>query len=74
MFGDLGSKSGFASGISGESSRRLSPVLARARELGRGSPALMRWLERKPTTSVAGLASELDRVVRRAGVLETIRV
>jgi len=61
------------SGFVGDGTRRLTPVLARAMELGRGSPALVRWLERRPAGNAVGLASELDRVVRRAGVMETIR-
>jgi hypothetical protein len=65
--------SGSAMGFGGDGARRLTPVLARAMELGRGSPALVRWLEQKGADSPTRLASELNRVVRRAGVMETIR-
>ena len=60
---------------------RLVPVLARAIELGTGPPGLMHWLAerlpsghgtRPPPASVARLAAELNRVLRRAGVAETV--
>ena len=60
---------------------RLVPVLTRAIELGRGPPALLDWLAgrlppgpgaRPPAAAVARLAAELHRLLRRAGVAETI--
>jgi hypothetical protein len=57
--------------------RALSPVVARALELGHGPPALVRWLSgqvangRPATADVARLAAELGQVVRQAGVAET---
>ena len=60
-----------------EGTPRLSPVLARAIDLGRGPPALMRWLRGQqengqPPTDIARLANTLHRVVRQVGVAETI--
>jgi hypothetical protein len=54
---------------------RLAPVLARALETGRGPGGVTRWLASRQATpaTVAGLADELDRTVRRAGVAETLR-
>jgi len=54
--------------------RRLLPVLARALEVGRG-PGLAAWLARhgasRPDGAVAGLAAELNQLIRNAGVIET---
>ena len=60
---------------------RLVPVLVRAIELGRGPPGLINWLAgrfpgghgaRPPAPAVARLAAELQGLVRRAGVTETV--
>jgi hypothetical protein len=59
----------------------LVPVLVRVVELGRGPPGLMRWLNGQldrpgragpPVGALTRLAAELNQVVRRAGVAETI--
>jgi hypothetical protein len=56
--------------------RRLGPVIARSLELGRGPPGLVNWLARHrggPSPQpLAPLAAELNRLVRRAGVTETL--
>ncbi len=54
---------------------RLTPVLARALETGRGPGGLAHWLAARGATpaTVARLAGELDRAVRRAGVTDTLR-
>lgn len=59
------------------SAKRLVPVLARAIELRRGPPGLVRWLSGRQsgpgeTADVARLAAELNQVVHRAGVTETL--
>jgi hypothetical protein len=67
--------SGVRPGSSAGGSARLMPVLARALETGRGPAGLVGWLNDRgaaPAT-VARLAGELDRAVRRAGVAETLR-
>ena len=60
---------------------RLVPVLVRAIELGRGPPGLLHWLAgrlppdpatRPPPAAVARLAAELNQILRRAGVTETV--
>lgn len=56
--------------------RRLGPVIARSLELGRGPPGLVNWLARHRAGPSAQplpqLAAELNRLVRRAGVTETL--
>ena len=56
---------------------RMTPILARALELRRGPAGLVRWLADRPagpggSADVARLAAELNQVVRRAGVAETL--
>jgi len=56
--------------------RRLTPVLARALDLGRGPPGLVSWLARhrpgSSTETLARLADELNQRIRTAGVTETL--
>lgn len=56
--------------------RRLTPVVVRALELGRGPPGLVRWLARHGANTrgdnVDRLAGELNHLVRTAGVTETL--
>lgn len=58
----------------GESPAHLLPVLARAAELGRGPAGLVRLLRARGAgnDTLTRLAGELNRVVRRAGVGETL--
>jgi hypothetical protein len=78
---EANARSGLAHGTLEPSpdSTRLAPVLTRAIELGRGSPELMRWLAvrlRQPGPAdgtVKRLAAELNQVVRRTGVGETLK-
>jgi len=64
-----------------DEARRLVPVLVRALETGRGPTGLVNWLARRlprphdsgaPDGHVTHLAAELNRVLRRAGVTETL--
>lgn len=65
--------------VSSGAGRSLTPVVARALELGQGPPGLIRWLNgqgakpgpRADAADVVRLAAELGRVVRQAGVAET---
>ena len=69
------------SGAPPAEAQRLVPVLVRAIELGRGPPGLLHWLAdrlppghdtRPSAAAVARLAAELHRLLRRAGVTETV--
>ena len=69
------------SGAPAAEATRLVPILVRALELGRGPPGLLHWLAgrlppdlgtRPPPAAVARLAAELNRLLRRAGVTETV--
>jgi hypothetical protein len=53
----------------------MSPILARALETGRGPGGLVHWLAGRDAgpANVPVLAAELDWLVRRAGVAETLR-